>query len=205
MQPFMRLIASGLLLLFAHPATAPAQVAPDPVISLHPGDVVKLEVWREEDLSGEFLIAESGLVTLPILGPIRVTGIPIAELRDSLLQAYSKELRNPSIDIIPLRRVFVLGEVNEPGLYEVDPTLSLAGAVAMAGGANMEGNLRKIRVVREGKVILDGVATESPLALATLRSGDQIYVARRSWFDRNSTFIVSALLSVTSIVISLLR
>jgi hypothetical protein len=60
-------------------------------------------------------------------------------------------------------------------------------------------------VIRDSEVIIDGVAPTDGLSQLDIRSGDQILVARRSWFDRNSTFFVSALLSVTSIVITLLR
>jgi polysaccharide export outer membrane protein len=170
-----------------------------------PGDVIQVEIWREEDLSGEFLVDEDGTVTLPLLGRRKVTGVPLDETREALLEAYREELRNPSIVLTPLRRVYVLGEVNQPGLRLVDPTMSLAGAVALAGGANQTGDLRRIRVIRDGSVIHENVPADRGLALVDIRSGDEIFVGRRGWFDRNSTFVVSALLSVTSLVISLLR
>lgn len=174
-------------------------------IMLLPGDLLQIEVWREEDLSGEFLIDEGGVVVLPMIGERRVTGIPIVELRDSLLEAYRRELRNPSITITPLRRVYVLGEVNQPGLLTLDPTVSLGGAIAMAGGANELGDLRRIQIVRDGEIVRDGVSPMNVIARLDVRSGDQIVVGRRAWLDRNSTFLVSAVLSVTSIVITLLR
>jgi polysaccharide export outer membrane protein len=173
-------------------------------LTLTAGDVLQIEIWREKDLSGEYPVDEHGNVTLPLLGEKHVTDVPLRELREELIREYRVHLRNPSISIIPLRRVYVLGEVNKPGLYGVDPTVSLAGAIAMAGGANQVGDLRKIRVIRNGAVILDGIAAEIALSSGDVRSGDQIFVDRRSWFDRNSTFLVSALLSVTSIVVTVI-
>ncbi len=173
--------------------------------TLQPGDVVVVEVWREEDLSGQFLVDEKGSVTLPLLGVRNVVGLSFEALRDELLGAYRAELRNPSVTVTPMRRVYVFGEVHEPGLYTVDPTVSLAGAVALAGGANPQGDIRRMRVVRDGQVVLRGVPGEAALASVDIKSGDQIFVGRRSWFERNSTFLVSAMLSVASIVISLAR
>ena len=198
-----------ILLTFAAPALASGQQvsAPSPlsVTLVMPGDVIRVQIWREGDLSGDFMVDEAGVVTLPLLGQRNLTGSTMQEVRDSLIVAYQAELRNPSIIITPLRRVFVLGEVNQPGLKMVDPTVSLAGAISLAGGANPNGDLSRIRVVRNGEVILEDVAADRGLALVDIRSGDEIFVGRRGWFDRNSTFVVSALLSVTSLVISILR
>jgi len=174
-------------------------------VTLNPGDLIRVQIWREEDLSGEFLVDESGMVTLPLVGEKRVAGIPIRRLRTELLEAYRVHLRNASINITPLRRINVLGEVARPGLYPVDPTVSLAGVVALAGGATATGDIRKIRIVRDGTVLMERAGAAETLNALELRSGDQIFVDRRGWFDRNSTFVVSALLSITSIVITLAR
>lgn len=198
------------LVLVLSPARAYAQVATSgsgasDAISLQPGDVVRIQIWREEDLSGDFLVDEEGIVTLPLLGNKRVVGIPMRALRDTLLEGYRAQLRNPSITVTPLRRINVLGEVQKPGLYPVDPTVSLAGAIALAGGATATGDLTRIRVIRGGTVIQERASAASTLNTIDIRSGDQIIVDRRSWFERNSTFVVSVLLSVTSIVINLTR
>lgn len=174
-------------------------------VTLLPGDALEVGIWREEELSGEFIVDEEGVVTLPLLGRIQVTGIPVEELERRLLERYAVELRNPSISIRPLRRVYVLGEVNQPGLLGVDPTVTLAGAVAMAGGANLQGDLKKLRVMRDGEMILEDPGPEMDLVTVDIRSGDQIFVERRSWFERNSTFLVSATIGAAGIIVQLLR
>lgn len=173
--------------------------------TLRPGDLIRIQVYREESLDGEFLVDEQGYVVLPLIGEFQVSGVPVRELRTRLLEAYRQHLRNPSIVITPLRRVSVLGDVQRPGLYALDPTVTLVGAVAMAGGATPTGDLRRIRILRDGEVLRQRVEPGSTLAVADVRSGDQIYVDRRSWFERNSTFIVSTTLSLTSIIIALIR
>lgn len=174
-------------------------------LTLQPGDLVRIEIWREEDLSGEFPVNELGILTLPLLGEKDVNGLPIRDLRDQLIAEYRIQLRNPSIIITPLRHVHVLGQVNQPGLYMIDPTMSLAGAVALAGGASSQGDLRKLQIARDGAIIQDGVRAEATLAQINVRSGDQIFVERRGWFERNQTFLISTMLSVTVFVASFLR
>lgn len=185
--------------------TASSAGAQAPPITLEPGDVLRVEIWREKDLSGDFPVDETGSVTLPLLGEKQVVGIDLPLLKDSLLSEYRIQLRNPSITITPLRRIYVLGEVNAPALYQVDPTISLAGAIAIAGGATEAGDIRKIRVIRGNEVVVDRIEAEKALSAVNIRSGDQIFVGRRNWLDRNSTFLVSATLSIASIVVSLLR
>lgn len=113
-----------------------ASNASDQMLTLRPGDMVRVDIWREEELSGEFRVDEMGVVTLPLLGEKKVNGVPVRELRDTLIAEYRVELVNPSITVTPLRQVHVLGYVNQPGIYTIDPTTSLAGAVALAGGAS---------------------------------------------------------------------
>lgn len=172
--------------------------------NLGPGDVVKVKIWREKDLDGEFQVDETGRLTLPLLGAVTVTGMPWAVLRDSLQTLYRRELKAPAVSLTPFRRVYVLGEVTKPGLYLADPTISVAGVVAMAGGATNLGDMHRLRVMRAGKVVIDKGAIEGQL-LSGVQSDDQIFVDQRSWFSRNSTFIASAAISVASIVVALLR
>ncbi len=203
----MRLILFSLVLLIL--ASLPAPAAPQVVpasseLVLMPGDFLQVVIWREEDLSGEFQVDRDGVVVLPLLGERTVAGKPWGEVKDELLEGYRGELRDPTIELTPFRTVYVLGEVRLPGLYQVQPTHdNLAGAVALAGGATPQGDVTNLKVVREGTIILDGIPGERGLAALGIRSGDQIFVARRGWFDRNSTFLVSALLSLTSIVVTL--
>lgn len=203
MSKALILIIASLCLL--EPSGAGAQTAGEDILYLHPGDAIRLEIWREEDLTGEFMVDEAGRVVLPLLGPRVVVGQPFDVIRDGLLEEFGEQLRNPSIRIVPLRRVSVLGEVRDPGLYAVDPTISLGDVVALAGGATSAGDLSRIRLVRDGHTIATGLRSSADMQAMDIRSGDQVVVERRSWFDRNSTFIVSALLSITGIIISLAR
>lgn len=204
---WIMLLLAPMLSAQASPAdtVAPADSGvTDDQVALRPGDVVRITIWREDDLSGDFSVDRDGIVVLPLLGEKQVTGVPIARLRNTLLREYQLQLRNTSIQITPLRRINVLGEVKKPGLYEVDPTITLAGVVALAEGTTASGDLNQIRIFRDGEVIRQQAGAENTLEDVDIRSGDQVIVGQRNWFSRNSTFVVSLLLSVTGILIPLL-
>ena len=195
-----------LLILATAPTPVETQGVSDPRdLFLVPGDIVRVVIWREQDLTGDFQVDQDGRVVLPLLGELRVDNKEWDAVRDQLLQGYRRELRNPSIELTPFRSVYVLGEVNLPGRYNIHPTNdNLAGAVSLAGGVTSDGAVTKMRIVRDGVMILDGIVGEESLAGLGIRSGDQLFVGRRGWFDRNSTFLVSAILSVSGVLVALL-
>ncbi len=208
MRPFPkpRLFYAFCFLLFAlgaPPLTAQGDDRPE--VLLLPGDLLSVQIVGEKDLTGQFLVDDRGLVVLPLIGVKSVTWAPWPQVRDSLHAAYARELRIPSIQITPLRRVTVLGHVNLAGMHMVDPHVSLAGAIGMAQGASPDGDLRRIRVVRAGVTLIDGPALEASVARLGVRSGDEIFVGRRGWWDRNSGTVVGALISAVALLVTVAR
>src|SRR4051812_23991337 len=70
---------------------------------LRPGDIVRLRIWREPDLTGDYAVDETGVVVFPMLGPIHVVSLTSAALRDTLVKSYKVYLQNPSVLVILLR------------------------------------------------------------------------------------------------------
>jgi protein involved in polysaccharide export with SLBB domain len=172
---------------------------------LRPGDLVRLKIWREPDLSGDFQVQESGEVVFPKIGVVRVATLSSGALRQQLLDSYSVYLQNPSIEITVLRRVQVLGAVKAPGLYPVDPTMAVADVLALAGGPTPQGNPKKIELKRGGERITGSLSGGTRIADTPLRSGDQIFVPERSWLSRNPWIIAAAISATTSVLIAALR
>ena len=184
---------------------ASAQAEPAADVRLRPADLIRVTLLREPDASGDFVVDERGNVTLPLIGSQRVTESSWMALRDSLRAAYARELNSPDdVVLTPLRRVFVYGSVNKPGAVLVPVTASVAEAVALAEGASPEGDLRRIRVLRDGQTIVRRAAVESSVVAAGVQSGDQIFVDRRSWVDRNSGPALSAFVGLAGIVVTLI-
>src|SRR5438105_2775095 len=93
------------------------------------GDMIRLRIWREDDLSGEFQVDSKGTVVFPRLGEYKVTGETPESLVTRLMEDYRKYLVNPSIEITVLRRINILGAVSKPGIFNVDPTITIADAL----------------------------------------------------------------------------
>jgi protein involved in polysaccharide export with SLBB domain len=187
----------GFIALFMMASNAQAQRAT--MDSLRVGDVLKLRIWREEDLSGEFQVPEDGMVVLPKIGPWKVTNRPTVALRQEIVAAYQKYLRNTSIEITFLRRVNVLGAVNEPGVYPLDETMTIANALALAGGARQDGKADEVQLFRDGQRLKAKISQRTPIAELPIRSGDQLYVPERSWLSRAGVIpaVVSGLVTLT--------
>jgi protein involved in polysaccharide export with SLBB domain len=167
---------------------------------LLPGDAVRVQVWREADVSGVFMVDDRGIVTLPLLGEYAVLGLDPSELREALLTKYGEYLQNPSVEVTILRRINILGEVRSPGLYPVDATISLADALALAGGVTPVADPNKIQLVRDNEVIAEGVNQAAVIGASDIRSGDQIIVGQSSWLARNSGVVLGSLIAATAII-----
>lgn len=173
--------------------------------TLRPGDVIKLDVWREPEFTGEHTVDEAGFVTLPRLGEIRVLDFTSATLQAELLDRYRTYLRNPSITISVLRRIRILGAVQRPGLYQVDATTSLADAIALAGGVTSQGKQDVVELRRGGELLVAEVNTNLSLGETPLRSGDQLYVPQRSWFSRNTNVIAAGIGALVTLIVAVSR
>jgi protein involved in polysaccharide export with SLBB domain len=166
---------------------------------LYPGDLVRLKIWREPDLSGDFSVDEHGLAVFPKIGQVHVTDITTDSLRRMLVGTYSQYLRDPSIEVTMLRRVTVLGSVKNPGLYPVDPTMTISDVLALAGGADPNGNQDKLELIRGGKRQPMRFTERTPVSETAIRSGDELFLPERSWIARNG-YIVGAMIGAIVIV-----
>lgn len=198
-----------LLMAPAIPTSGPAQdvepranSAPDSANLLRPGDMIRLRIWREPDLSGDFAVDPTGSVVFPKLGPMTVTKQSPDTLRAKLIAAYRVYLNHPSIDVMFLRRVQVLGAVRNPGLYPVDPTMTLGDALALAGGTTPDGNPNKLSVIRGGVKISRKLSHGIRVADSEIRSGDEIFVPERSWISRNPGILATAITASVSLFIA---
>ncbi|HXV85543.1 MAG TPA: polysaccharide biosynthesis/export family protein [Gemmatimonadales bacterium] len=205
-----RRAALATLLLLGRAAFLPAQQPP--VVSgagggyaLRPGDIVRIEVWGQEAYSGQFQVDERGILQYPVMGEIAIDNLTVADLRDRLRQGLETIFNRPFVTVTPLFRMAVLGEVARPGLYTVDPTLSVLDIVAMAGGTSRNGDLNRIRLLRAGAEEQLSFQRESiqgrTLQDIGVRSGDQILVARRPFTRDDLVLVLQGVQIMVSVLI----
>lgn len=167
-------------------------------VQLSPGDAVRVEVKDEPGLSGEFPVGEDGAVLLPLIGLVAAAKRPFSEVRREVEERYAGELSEPVVRVTPLVRIAVLGEVRRPGLFPVDPTYTLGDVLALAGGLTPSADTRRVFVQRGDQAIVVRLDPESSLLDLEPRSGDQIIVARQSWFREHLAVFVGAMASVAA-------
>ena len=195
------LVASALVYV---PAAAAAQDSLPPPLDtvarsvgvMRAGDALRIVIYREKDLSGEFLIDSRGQLQMPGVGVIQAAGLDPQQVKNRLREALlQRGFTDPDISVQPLIRVSVLGEVRAPALYPVDPGMSLIQLLTIAGGPTPSANLRHTRVVREGRVFevdLQSALIGSAAGRVVLYSNDVVVVPKRSGFTReNISFALS--------------
>lgn len=186
--------ALALCLFILVPTHLPAQVgnAPTPAarvteaFSVQPGDLLRITVWPQTALGGEYPVEESGLVFVPILGAVQVSGLALDQVRTLLRDGFSRVMQSPVVTVVPLFNVSVLGAVIRPGLYQVDPSTTVFDVISLAGGLHPEAEEDGVVLVRGDRSIplasTEGLGFRGDADMLKLRSGDRIMVRRRGRF-----------------------
>jgi polysaccharide export outer membrane protein len=173
-------------------------------VALAPGDVVRIAVWRNPELSGDFVVAPDGRLVHPLYREIALTGVPLTELEGRVREFLKRYDANPTFVLMPLLRVFVGGEVRNPAGYSVPPGTTAAQAVMMAGGPSDRANLADVRLVRDGKVRrLTGTITDPETLNLDVKSGDQIVIGRERAILREYIGPISSFVAALATIINL--
>jgi protein involved in polysaccharide export with SLBB domain len=169
------------------------------------GDRLAVRIFGSEQLVADTLtVSPSGTVVLPKLGAVDVSGFDARTLPDSLRERYARYLRNPTVDVVVLRRIVVLGEVKRPDIYYMDLNTTLPDLIAHAGGITESANNRVS--LKRGTTVSRIADWETNAAVVgSLQSGDQILMGRRSWLSQNALAAASTAAVLVSLFISLRR
>jgi polysaccharide export outer membrane protein len=135
------------------PEVAPVQGTAVPADYLiGPDDVLQVVFWQEKDLSAEVVVRPDGKISLPLINEVQASGTTPAQLRTTIMQAASRFVTDPSLTIfvktINSRKVFVMGQVNKPGPYPLNDSMTVLQMLATAGGLMEYAKGGKITVMR---------------------------------------------------------
>ncbi|HEX2255834.1 MAG TPA: polysaccharide biosynthesis/export family protein [Afifellaceae bacterium] len=140
-------------------ATYSAAPAEEPMSSLAseyrlgPGDKLRVRVFGEPELSGDFVVDSGGAVDLPLIGEVAAGGGPVSDFQQRVVTSYKDGyLRDPkvSIEVLNYRPFFILGEVRNAGEYDYKSSLTVQDAVAIAGGYTYRANGTTAYIRRAG-------------------------------------------------------
>jgi polysaccharide export outer membrane protein len=160
-------------------------------VLLGPGDVVRLSVYGSPDLSVETRVSESGQLTVPLLGQVKVGGLTVAAAEKKVADLLEKGgyLKKAQVNMLitgmSSQQVSVLGQVNRPGRYPIEGKRKVLDVLAMAGGIASEGGdtvslvrTRDGKTTREAIDVIDMVRKGELDHDYEVAPGDIIYVER---------------------------
>ena len=159
------------------------------------GDRIFLRVDGEPQLTDTFTVGPGPELALPQLGAVPLKGVLRQELQPRLEAHLTRYLRNPVVQIRPLMRVLVEGEVSRPGFYAVAPQQPLADVITAAGGFTQRSRPTEIRVERGSTTIWGGAPLQQALSRGdsfdylNLRAGDRVFVPARGDPERTLRII----------------
>lgn len=171
------------------------------------GDRVVLDVRGDSALADTFAVRDGQVLRLPGTGDIGLKGVLRSELQTHLETELRRFIRDPEVEVTPLIRIGVLGEVGAPGFYSFRADEPVSDVIMAAGGPTQNADLERTKILRGDRALIendnarDVIAQGRTLDQLNLRAGDQIFVeqrVRRNWWEiaRNTIFIVGAALSI---------
>jgi len=131
-------------------AQAPAPL--DTEYHVGPGDKLRIEVYKDPQLSQSVQVRPDGKITLPLLGDIEATDRTPIELRDAIAKSLKEYITNPTVTVIVVEalasKIYVMGEVTHPGTMDLHGPTTILQALAMAGGFKEFANTKDVKVLR---------------------------------------------------------
>lgn len=143
------------------------------------GDKVKMTVFGQDDLGGEFIVDDTGFIRLPLIGQVKAAGLTVREFEDAVTAKLADGyLRDPrvSAEVTNYRPFYIIGEVNKPGEYAYVNGMNALNAVALAGGYTYRADDSVVYVRRKGSPTEEKDPADQT---TSINPGDIIRVAER--------------------------
>jgi polysaccharide biosynthesis/export protein len=158
--------------------STPDDVAQPVEYRLGPGDQLRITVFNEAELTGNYVVGSQGTISYPLVGDVQAAGQTITEFSETLRTALLEFIRQPnvSVEVVNYRPFFILGEVQRPGTYPYSSSLTVLNAVATAGGFTYRANRGRV-FIRHAN---EQEERSYPLTIATpVLPGDTVRIGER--------------------------
>lgn len=124
----------------------------DRTYGVQPGDVLQISVWREPELGREVVVAPDGSINYPLIGAVEVEDKSVEEIGDEIETGLSKFMKQAAVTVtvkeLQGNRVYVIGQVNRPGVFPFAKNLDVMQALSLAGGTAKFADLDDIKILR---------------------------------------------------------
>lgn len=132
--------------------TNPNVIATEPDYRIGPMDVLRIDVWKEPDISRVAPVRPDGKISLPLLNDIQAAGLTTMQLSAVIAAGLKEYITNPQVTVslseMNSRRVYVTGEVTHPGALPLLPSMTVLQALSSTGGFTQFARLSSIYVLR---------------------------------------------------------
>jgi protein involved in polysaccharide export with SLBB domain len=158
--------------------STPIEVAERAEYRLGSGDELRITVFGEADLTGQFRVGSQGTIAYPLVGDVHAEGLTLGEFTNAIQQALLEYVRTPnvSVQVTNFRPFYILGEVQRPGTYQYSTDMTVLNAVATAGGFTYRANRRRVFIRRANET----EELSYPLTIATpVLPGDTVRIGER--------------------------
>ena len=162
---------------------------------LCPRDILSISVWGVEDLKVEGLeVRDDGKLAFPIVGEMQVTGLSPRELMQTISGALNGYVNNPKVTVNVVKyhttRIYVVGEVAKPGLYELEKQHNLMDGITIAGGYTQDAAKKKVIIISQGGTskplevnLLEMLKKGDMSKNISLKDGDTVYLTSNGRID----------------------
>lgn len=144
------------------------------------GDKLRINVYGDRDLTGEYQVSGAGVVTMPLIGEVPALGVSARELELRIAERLrnGQFILNPSVaaEVFSYRPYYVIGEVSKPGAYPTMEGTTILGAIATAGGYSYRAYTKEVLLRRAGE---DREYSVNPGTVIYIQPGDVVRVAER--------------------------
>ena len=153
-----------------------------------PGDLLRVSVWKEEDMQLDVLVTPDGGIAFPLAGEIHASGLTTKALSDVLVEKLKRYIPHPNVSVSVLKsvsnKVYVIGKVNRPGEFTATGYMDVLQALTMAGGLTPYADADDIKILRRTETgtqvmefdydeVIDGESLEMNVIL---KAGDTVVV-----------------------------
>lgn len=119
---------------------------------VQPGDALTISVWKEPDLTGDVIVHPDGTFSVPLIGAIQASNRTIEDIQRDAIKNLSKYIPDPVVTIglkaSVGKQVYVLGQVNAPGVFTISKSTDVMQALSLAQGMTSYASANKIRILR---------------------------------------------------------
>ena len=141
--------------LAQHERLNPSISKDDASYLIGPGDLLSIDVWKEQELSKQVSVRLDGKISLPLVNDVQAAGLTSTELRNQLTEKYKDFVDVPEVSVTVLesrsKKIYLLGRVERPGEYQMQKNMTVVQAISLAGGLAEWADSSEVKLIRKIK------------------------------------------------------